>query len=120
MNQTIPIHQVSAFAEAPFEGNPAAICTLDAWLPEVLMQAIAAENNLSETAFVVGTGGHYGIRWFTPSCEVDLCGHATLGAAYVLFQQDRALDQIQFESKSGGLRVQRRGKISLLTSQCNA
>ena len=54
MNQTIPIHQVSAFAEAPFEGNPAAICTLDAWLPEVLMQAIAAENNLSETAFVVG------------------------------------------------------------------
>ena len=109
MNQTIPIHQVSAFAEAPFEGNPAAICTLDAWLPEVLMQAIAAENNLSETAFVVRTGGHYGIRWFTPSCEVELCGHATLGAAYVLFQQDPALDQIQFESKSGGLRVQRRG-----------
>ena len=110
MNQTIPIHQVSAFAEAPFEGNPAAICTLDAWLPEVLMQAIAAENNLSETAFVVGTDGHYGIRWFTPSCEVDLCGHATLGAAYVLFQQDPALDQIQFESKSGDLLVERQGE----------
>ena len=109
MTLAIPIHQVAAFAEAPFEGNPAAICTLDAWLPEVLMQAIAAENNLSETAFVVRTGGHYGIRWFTPSCEVELCGHATLGAAYVLFQQDPALDQIQFESKSGGLRVQRRG-----------
>ena len=109
MTLAIPIQQVAAFAEAPFEGNPAAICTLEAWLPDVLMQAIAAENNLSETAFVVGTDGHYGIRWFTPSCEVDLCGHATLGAAYVLFQQDPALDQIQFESKSGGLQVQRQG-----------
>lgn len=110
MTLNIPIQQVAAFAEAPFEGNPAAICTLEAWLPEALMQAIAAENNLSETAFVVGTDGHYGIRWFTPSCEVDLCGHATLGAAYVLFQQDPGLDQIQFESKSGGLLVQRQGE----------
>jgi len=110
MNQAIPIQQVAAFAEAPFEGNPAAICTLDAWLPEALMQAIAAENNLSETAFVVGANGSYRIRWFTPSCEVDLCGHATLGAAHVLFQQDPASDQIQFESKSGDLLVQRQGE----------
>ena len=107
MNRAIPIQQVAAFAEAPFEGNPAAICTLDAWLPDAVMQAIATENNLSETAFVVAANGRYRIRWFTPCCEVDLCGHATLGAAHVLFQQDHPSDQLQFESKSGDLLVQR-------------
>ena len=110
MNQAIPIQQVAAFANAPFEGNPAAICTLDAWLPDALMQAIAAEINLSETAFVVEADGCYRIRWFTPSCEVDLCGHATLGAAYVLFQQDHESDQIQFDSNSGELVVERQGE----------
>ena len=110
MRGTIPIQQVAAFAEGPFEGNPAAVCSLDAWLPDALLQSIAAENNLSETAFVVGADGCYGLRWFTPSCEVDLCGHATLAAAHVVFQQDRDLKQIRFESRSGDLLVRRRGE----------
>ena len=110
MRGTIPIQQVAAFAEGPFEGNPAAVCSLDAWLPDALMQSIAAENNLSETAFVVGADGCYGLRWFTPSCEVDLCGHATLAAAHVVFQQDQGQEQIRFESRSGDLLVRRRGE----------
>ena len=81
MSTRIAIEQLAAFAEAPFEGNPAAVCCLDAWLPDALMQAIATENNLSETAFLVGGGGRSQLRWFTPPCEVDLCGHATLAAA---------------------------------------
>ena len=77
----IPIEQLAAFAEGPFTGNPAAVCVLDQWLPDALLQAIAAELNLSETAFVrCGTERH-DLRWFTPRCEVDLCGHATLAAA---------------------------------------
>ena len=110
MSLDIPIQQVAAFAEAAFEGNPAAVCRLDAWLPDALMQAIAAENNLSETAFVVGANGHYSLRWFTPCCEVDLCGHATLAAAHVVFQQENTRDQIQFESKRGALQVWRQGE----------
>ena len=110
MTWQIPIQQVAAFAEAPFQGNPAAVCSLDAWLPDSLLQSIAAENNLSETAFVVGADGCYSLRWFTPSCEVDLCGHATLAAAHVVFQQDDAHEQITFESRSGDLLVRRKGE----------
>ena len=79
------IYQVDAFASRVFAGNPAAVCPLDAWLPDALMQHIAMENNLAETAFFVRSDGHYELRWFTPAVEVDLCGHATLAAAYVLF-----------------------------------
>src|SRR5229473_882813 len=82
----IPLYQIDAFAEGPFTGNPAAVCPLDAWLPDDVMQAIAAENNLSETAFFVAEGEFYRLRWFTPSTEVDLCGHATLASAYVVFR----------------------------------
>ena len=75
-------YQVDAFASRPFEGNPAAVCVLDAWLSDTLMQSIAAENNLSETAFLVMQADGYALRWFTPVSEVDLCGHATLAAAH--------------------------------------
>jgi len=109
MSTRIAIEQLAAFAEAPFEGNPAAVCCLDAWLPDALMQAIATENNLSETAFLVGGGGRYQLRWFTPTCEVDLCGHATLAAAAVVFRQEPQRDTLLFQSRSGPLRVQREG-----------
>ncbi|MGE4544861.1 MAG: PhzF family phenazine biosynthesis protein [Pedobacter sp.] len=108
----LDLYQIDAFAEKVFEGNPAAVCPLEAWLPDRLMQAIAAENNLSETAFFVKTGSGYHIRWFTPSAEVDLCGHATLASAFVLFhclRYDR--DAIHFESKSGPLVVRRDGDL---------
>jgi PhzF family phenazine biosynthesis protein len=82
----IPLYQVDAFATGePFTGNPAAVCPLDAWLPDAVMQSIAAENNLSETAFFVPEGDGYRLRWFTPTTEVDLCGHATLASAFVVF-----------------------------------
>ncbi len=83
----IPLYVVDAFAERPFNGNPAAICVLEAWLPEATMQAIAAEMNLSETAFLVLTEQGWHIRWFTPTLEVDLVGHATLAAAFVIFER---------------------------------
>ncbi len=82
----IPIYQVDAFTDRLFAGNPAAICPLDSWLPDAAMQAIAAENNLAETAFFVREGDGFLLRWFTPEVEVDLCGHATLASAHVLFQ----------------------------------
>ena len=80
------LYQIDAFASRLFEGNPAAVCPLDAWLPDETMQAIAAENNLSETAFFVPSGNGFHLRWFTPKSEVDLWGHATLASAYVLFE----------------------------------
>ena len=81
----IPLYHVDAFADGPFTGNPAAVCPLAGWLPAETMQAIAAENNLPETAFLVAEGEAWRLRWFTPTVEVDLCGHATLAAAYVIF-----------------------------------
>lgn len=81
----LPLYQIDAFAEGPFTGNPAAVCPLETWLPDDLMQAIAAENNLAETAFFVPEGEDYRLRWFTPTTEVDLCGHATLASAHVVF-----------------------------------
>lgn len=104
----LTLYQIDAFANEPFEGNPAAICPLVEWLSEELMQSIASENNLSETAYFVKTGDDYHIRWFTPTHEVDLCGHATLASAYVIFDilgHDKP--QITFESKSGLLTVKR-------------
>ena len=106
----LPLFQIDAFAERVFQGNPAAVCPLDAWLPEALMQAIAAENNLSETAFCVPEGEGYGLRWFTPLKEIDLCGHATLATAHVLFEHlGFAGAEIVFSTRSGALRVTRAG-----------
>jgi predicted PhzF superfamily epimerase YddE/YHI9 len=107
----IPIFQVDAFAKRQFAGNPAAVCPLKAWLPDATLQAIAAENNLSETAFFVRESVGYRLRWFTPATEVDLCGHATLAAAYVLYEYLRyKRDEIVFASRSGKLTVSRQGK----------
>ena len=104
----LKIFQVDAFASAVFGGNPAAVVPLETWLDEALLQAIAMENNLSETAFFVADEDGFRLRWFTPEAEVDLCGHATLGAAHVLFEHlDYAGDEIRFHSNSGELRVAR-------------
>lgn len=104
------LYQVDAFALRPFEGNPAAVCPLDGWLDDALLQAIAAENNLSETAFLISGGADYQLRWFTPSVEVDLCGHATLAAAWVIFNRlDHDTDTLHFETRSGVLTVCREG-----------
>ncbi|MCC5927880.1 MAG: PhzF family phenazine biosynthesis protein [Cyclobacteriaceae bacterium] len=98
-----PIFQVDAFSDRIFGGNPAAVCPLTSWLPVQAMQQIAMENNLSETAFFVEAGDRYEIRWFTPITEVDLCGHATLAAAHVLFHHYKlAGDQISFYSHASG------------------
>jgi len=100
--------QIDAFADTPFEGNPAAVCPLDSWLDERLMQSIAAENNLAETAFFIADGDQYHIRWFTPEMEVELCGHATLASAHVLFNElGYESDSISFNSLSGPLVVSR-------------
>ena len=102
----IPVYQIDSFASKLFEGNPAAVCPLDEWLPDEIMQSIAAENNLSETAFFVPLGKGFHIRWFTPTSEVDLCGHATLASAFVLFNiLGYRRDKIEFDSKSGILSV---------------
>ena len=111
----IPIYQVDAFASRVFAGNPAAVCPLETWLPDSVMQAIAAENNLSETAFLVKRGADYGLRWFTPSIEVDLCGHATLGAAYVIAERlEPGRREISFNTRSGLLSVKRDGELFTL------
>ncbi|MEL6347906.1 MAG: PhzF family phenazine biosynthesis protein [Myxococcota bacterium] len=104
----IALHQIDAFTDTIFSGNPAAVCPLPRWLGDDVMQAIAAENNLSETAFVVSrAGGTWELRWFTPTTEVDLCGHATLAAAWQILRHGPQLDTIRFETRSGPLTVQR-------------
>ncbi len=101
---TQKIYQVDAVSKTLFGGNPAAVCVLESWLPDRKMQLIAMENNLAETAFAVKTQQNYQIRWFTPETEVDLCGHATLAAAYVLFDYyDRSLKNITFSTNKSGL-----------------
>lgn len=103
--------QIDAFADRLFSGNPAGVCPLEAWLPAETMQKIAMENNQAETAFYVKTGEGHGIRWFTPAVEVDLCGHATLAAAFVLFHFDGFTGpEIKFDSRSGRLTVRRDGE----------
>ena len=105
------IFQVDAFADRLFSGNPAAVCPLDSWLTERTMQAIAMENNLSETAFIVHEEHGWRIRWFTPATEVKLCGHATLAAAFVYFRHIApASDEVTFASLSGPLTVRRHGE----------
>lgn len=106
----LDIYQVDAFTHRPFGGNPAAVCPLGEWLADEQLQNIAAENNLSETAYFVPRDGFYELRWFTPQVEVDLCGHATLAAAWVLINQLRdAPDVLRFSTRSGELRVTRQG-----------
>ncbi len=106
----LDLYQVDAFASRRFEGNPAAVCPLDDWLDDSLMQSIAFENNLAETAFFVQEKDGFRIRWFTPLTEVDLCGHATLASAYVLFEElGYSERKITFQSKSGPLMVSRHG-----------
>lgn len=101
-----------AFAQKVFEGNPAGICALDQWLPDETMQKIAAENNLSETAFFVPTENGYHLRWFTPKEEINLCGHATLATAFIITQFiNPTVSQIRFETMSGELTVEKKGDL---------
>lgn len=110
----VPYFQVDAFASEPFTGNPASVCLLDRWLPDELLQRIAFENGLPETAFVVREKKSYGLRWFTPQIEVDLCGHATLAAAHVLDEHFRFSAPWLFNTKSGPLTVsQAEGRLIL-------
>lgn len=114
--QRVKIYQVDAFTDKLFSGNPAAVCISDNWLNDGLMQSIANENNLAETAFVVQKGNVFEIRWFTPTTEVDLCGHATLASAFVLFNVSGYPDQvIRFHSpRSGPLSVTKNGEMFYL------
>ena len=107
---SLPFFQVDAFADRPLTGNPAAVMPLERWLDDKLMQAIAAENNLSETAFTVASereGADYDLRWFTPAAEVELCGHATIAAGHILIHSE----PVRFATKSGILIVSRRGDV---------
>lgn len=111
----IPIYQVDAFTREAFAGNPAAVCPLEEWLDDATLAAIAAENNLSETAFFVRRGGRYDLRWFTPETEVDLCGHATLASARVILDYlEPGRSEVHFDTKSGELAVRREGEMLAL------
>lgn len=111
----IPIYVVDAFAEKIFTGNPAAVCPLDEWLDDKMLQNIAAENNLAETAYIVTEGDGFRIRWFTPKSEVDLCGHATLASAHIFFNHLGFTDnEISFYSRSGILKVRNDGDMLTL------
>src|SRR5450759_542313 len=111
----IPIYQVDAFTREAFAGNPAAVCPLEEWLDDETLAAIAAENNLSETAFFVRRGGRYDLRWFTPETEVDLCGHATLASARVILDYlEPGRSEVHFDTKSGELAVRREGEMLAL------
>ncbi len=109
------LYQIDAFAKAVFQGNPAAVVPLAEWLPDSVLQQIAAENNLSETAYFVDKGDHYHLRWFTPAKEVRLCGHATLASAYVLFEHlGYQGTEIRFLALAGELKVRKEGSLLVL------
>lgn len=111
----LPLHQIDAFATRPFEGNPAAVMPLEAWLPEAVMQRIAEENNLSETAFLVKEPSGWRIRWFTTVSEIDLCGHATLASAWLILNElEPDASSVSFQSRSGLLSVIRTGEELVL------
>lgn len=108
----LPLYQIDAFTNRLFGGNPAAVVLLDQWLPDNVLQAIAAENNLAETAFVIAREDLSLLRWFTPTVEVDLCGHATLAAGHVLFAyRYPSLNKVTFSTRSGVLGVSRKGEL---------
>jgi len=112
----IPIYQIDAFTNEQFKGNPAAVCPLNEWIEDDVMQKIAAENNLSETAFFVKKEDEYELRWFTPKGEIDLCGHATLASAYVIFTYlDQNLKVVKFHTQSGLLEVSKDGSLLTLS-----
>src|SRR4051794_30694049 len=112
---TIPLFHVDAFTDRPFAGNPAAVCLLPSWKVDRWLQAVAREMNLSETAFLVKQPDHFDLRWFTPKVEVDLCGHATLASAHVLWQQGQdSGDETRFSTRSGILTaLNHQGEIEL-------
>lgn len=111
----LPLYIIDAFAEKPFSGNPAVVCPLPEWLEDGLMQRIATENNLSETAFFVPVDNGFRLRWFTPKVEVSICGHATLASAFVLFRYlDYREEEIPFQTVSGVLKVKRRGDLMVM------
>lgn len=111
----IPFYQIDAFANEIFSGNPAGVCVLSEWLPDEILQSIAAENNLPETAFLVCENNFYDLRWFTPELEMDLCGHATLASGHVIFEfVECGLEQVDFMTKSGKLSVKRRDNLLFL------
>ena len=112
MSNSYTFYQVDAFTSTLFGGNPAAVCPLETWLPDQVMQKLAAENNLSETAFFVKENEGFHLRWFTPEYEIDLCGHATLATAFVLFNYlNFEQDVIKFRTKSGVLEVRKKGDL---------
>jgi PhzF family phenazine biosynthesis protein len=103
---------IDAFAEKVFEGNPAGVCIMKDWIPDEIMQKIAIENNLSETAFAVKEEKKYRLRWFTPGGEINLCGHATLATAYVILNYiEKQVDTVQFDTMSGVLKVNKKGEL---------
>ncbi|MFT5486275.1 MAG: putative PhzF superfamily epimerase YddE/YHI9 [Alphaproteobacteria bacterium] len=111
----LSIFQVDAFTDSVFGGNPAAVCPLDAWIADDVMQAIAAENNLAETAFFVANDNGYDLRWFTPTLEVELCGHATLASAFLIFERfARDAEILRFQTRSGELTVVRKDGLLFL------
>lgn len=112
----IPYFQVDVFTRKPFGGNPAGVCLLPGdWLPDPVMQAIAFENHLSETAFVTRRGDGWGLRWFTPEIEMDLCGHATVAPAHVLIHETKQVENaVTFETRSGPVSVTRNGDVLIL------
>jgi len=111
----IRFYHIDAFADRIFAGNPAGVCFLDAWIEDPILQSIAAENNLPETAFLVQADNHYELRWFTPKVEIDLCGHGTLASAFALFEYvNPKARQVDFQTKSGILTVQRQGNLLIM------
>lgn len=116
----LPLYQIDAFTDAVFGGNPAAVVPLQSWLPDTTLQAIAAENNLSETAFFAPEGDGWRLRWFTPTIEVPLCGHATLATAHLIFTRLKPdAGRLRFHSKSGVLEVTRAGDLLALDFPAN-
>lgn len=111
----IKLYQIDAFTQQLFRGNPAAVCPLETWLDDDILQAIAEENQLSETGFIVPRGNDYHIRWFTPTMEIDLCGHGTLAAAYVVLQElEPGREYVTFHSASGPLHVAKNGEALVM------
>jgi len=111
----IPYYQISAFANSAFSGNPAGVCLLDQWLDDDTLQAIAAENNLSATAFIVNRGNLFDQRWFTPTVEIDLCGQATLASALVVFNYvNKSQTSVKFSTRSGELVVKKEGDLFVM------
>lgn len=108
-------YHIDAFTDRVFSGNPAGVCFLDTWLDDKILQSIAAQNNLPETAFLVHTSEHYELRWFSPRIEIDMCGHATLASAFAVFEYiDHEAFQVDFQTKSGKLSVRRQGELLMM------